>query len=203
MLNHSLSRRSRAALTATLAAIAIAATPALAHADPPFIPTTQPDSEPLETELLHACPVDGSSTFEDSWGWARSGGRRHKGVDIIADRGTPIVAVRAGSAQFKTSGLGGRSIWLTTDDGDKFFYAHLDSWEGEGRDVQAGDVIGYVGSSGNAHGTHLHFETWPDDRAENPFPHTLGACVPTPSELADARDRLIDAGSSTPFTSRG
>ena len=112
---------------------------------------------------------------------------------MIADRGTPVVAVRDGYAQFKTNGLGGRAIWLTADNGDKFYYAHLDSWEGESRDVTAGDLIGYVGSSGNARGPHLHFETLPGGSVENPYPHTLGACVPTPGELADARNRLNDA----------
>lgn len=135
--------------------------------------------------LLDACPIDGSSTFEDSWGWSRSGGRRHQGVDLIAERGTPIVAVRDGYAQFKNSGLGGRAVWLTTDDGDKFYYAHLDAWEGENRDVVAGELIGYVGSSGNAKGPHLHFETLPGGATENPFPHTLGACVPPPEPVVN------------------
>ena len=136
-----------------------------------------------DDRLLDSCPIGGSSTFEDSWGWARSGGRRHEGVDIIAERGTPVIAVRDGWAQFKNSNLGGRSIWLTTPDGDRFFYAHLDAWEGDSRDVRAGDVIGYVGSSGNAGGPHLHFETQPDGHVENPFPHTLQACVPPLEDL--------------------
>jgi len=186
----SLSRRSRAALTAAFAAVAITALPAVAHAEP------RPTRAPAETAsdetaaLLDACPISGPSTFEDSWGWARSGGRRHEGIDMIADRGTAIVAVRDGYAQFKSNRLGGRSIWLTAPNGDKFYYAHLDSWEGESRDVTAGDLIGYVGSSGNARGPHLHFETLPGGSVENPFPHTFGACVPTPAELAAALDRL-------------
>jgi murein DD-endopeptidase MepM/ murein hydrolase activator NlpD len=173
----------------TLTALTLTALPSVAHAEP------RPSHAPAldePTALLDVCPISGSATFEDSWGWARSGGRRHEGVDMIADRGTAIVAVRDGSAQFKTSGLGGRAVWLTADNGDKFYYAHLDSWEGESRDVAAGDLIGYVGSSGNARGPHLHFETLPGGSVENPFPHTLGACVPTPSELADARNRLND-----------
>ena len=152
------------------------------HADLAAIETDDAVSPSLSPTtprpLLRACPIDGPATFEDSWGWARSGGRRHQGVDIIADRGIPVLAVRDGSAHFKDSRLGGRSIWLTTDDGDRFFYAHLDAWEGSGRDVVAGEVIGYVGSTGNAHGPHLHFEVHPDGRVENPYPHTVGACVP-------------------------
>lgn len=190
---HGLSRRSRAGISAALAALSITASPTLAHANPPTVRIVDALADGDDAELLGACPIAGPSTFEDSWGWARSGGRRHEGVDLIADRGTSIVAVRDGYAEFKTSGLGGRAIWLTADDGDTFYYAHLDSWEGDSREVRAGDVIGYVGSSGNARGPHLHFETMPAGRVENPFPHTLAACVPTPGELADARNRLIDA----------
>ena len=192
MLTLSLSRRSRAALTVAIAAVTITARPTVASAEPR--PTHAPDDTTLDAAdaLLDVCPIDGAATFEDSWGWARSGGRRHEGVDMIADRGTPVVAVRDGYAQFKKNGLGGRAIWLTAGNGDKFYYAHLDTWQGESRDVTAGDLIGYVGSSGNARGPHLHFETLPDGRVENPYPHTLGTCVPTPSELADARNRLND-----------
>lgn len=145
-----------------------------------------------DSPALDACPLSGPSTFEDSWGWPRSGGRSHEGVDMIADRGTPVTAVRDGFAQFKSNSLGGRAIWLTAPNGDKFYYAHLDSWEGASRDVRAGELIGYVGSTGNAHGTHLHFETLPGGNVENPFAHTLAACVPTPADLAAAANRLND-----------
>jgi murein DD-endopeptidase MepM/ murein hydrolase activator NlpD len=199
MLTHSLSRRTRAALGAAIAALAITALPALAHAEPRATHATDELTIGTPSALLDVCPISGASTFEDSWGWARSGGRRHEGVDMIAERGTAIVAVRDGYAQFKTNGLGGRAIWLTAPDGDKFYYAHLDSWEGESRDVMAGDLIGYVGSSGNARGAHLHFETLPSASVENPFPHTLQACVPTPEELANAGSRLNDAAFRTRF----
>lgn len=163
----------------------------------------QPPAELRRTDepLLDACPVDGSSTFEDSWGWPRSGGRRHEGVDMIAARGTPLVAVRDGFAEFTQSGLGGRAVWLLTDDGDEFYYAHLDAWEGQSRDVLAGDVIGYVGSSGNARGPHLHFETQPGGHVENPFPHMLGACVPPPApDVNGTAGRVLDEGPSAEAT---
>jgi len=198
MLTHKFSRS--AAALAGLAATAAAVLPAGAtHAEQPSVAATletttsdaiTPDgtshdagSARRSDPLLDACPLAGPSTFEDSWGWARSGGRSHEGVDMLADRGTPITAVRDGFAQFKTNGLGGRAIWLTAANGDRFYYAHLDDWEGESRDVEAGELIGYVGSSGNAGGPHLHFETLPAGNVENPYGHTLNACVPSPVPL--------------------
>ena len=195
MLTHTLARLTRAGLAASIATITLAALPDAAHAefrsDQVSIVADAPDP------LLDACPIAGPSTFEDSWGWARSGGRRHEGVDIIAGRGTPIVAVRDGFAQFKNNRLGGRAIWLTAENGDKFYYAHLDDWEGESRVVEAGELIGYVGSSGNARGSHLHFETLPGGNVENPYPHALGACVPTPAELAAAQRPVNELASRT------
>ncbi|MFK8025801.1 MAG: M23 family metallopeptidase [Ilumatobacter sp.] len=139
-----------------------------------------------DAPLLDACPVDGSSTFEDSFGWARSGGRSHQGVDLIAARGTPVVAVRDGFANLKTSRLGGRAAWLTTPEGDEFYYAHLDDWNGESRDVMAGELIGWVGSTGNARGAHLHFEAHPGGDLVNPYPATHLVCVAIPAAIVDA-----------------
>ena len=192
MSPESRSHRSLVALVATILAATLVALPAVAHAEPRPTRATEETTSHATAPLLDACPIDGAATFEDSWGWSRSGGRRHEGIDMLADRGTPIVAVRDGYAGFKTNGLGGRAIWLTAENGDRFYYAHLDRWEGESRDVVAGELIGYVGSSGNARGPHLHFETLPDGQVENPFPHALGACVPTPGELAATRNRLND-----------
>jgi murein DD-endopeptidase MepM/ murein hydrolase activator NlpD len=139
------------------------------------------------------CPLDGDSQFSDSWGDSRSGGRRHEGVDMLAERGTPVVAVLAGFAEFKNTRAGGKSVWLTTSSGDKFFYAHLDEWEGESREVAQGELVGYVGSTGNAGGPHLHFEVRPGGRAVNPYPPTAAACAP------DAENELsvaAEAGST-------
>lgn len=96
-----------------------------------------------------------------------------------ADHNTPVVAVRDGSAEFKRSNLGGNAIWLTTDAGERFYYAHLDDWEGDSREVRAGEVIGYVGQTGNARGDHLHFETRAGQDAINPFPFVERLCGPT------------------------
>lgn len=126
--------------------------------------------------VLDACPVSGTTLYVDGWGDGRSGGRRHEGVDMEAPRGTPVLAVRDGFAEFKRSNLGGNAIWLTAASGERFYYAHLDVWEGESRSVVAGDVIGYVGQTGNARGNHLHFETRAGEVAVNPYPFVEDVC---------------------------
>ena len=136
---------------------------------------------------LGACPVGGASEYIDSWGDARSGGRRHEGVDMTGQRGTPVLAVRGGDAEFKRSNLGGNAIWLVTPAGERFYYAHLDAWEGTSRTVSAGEVIGYVGSTGNARGDHLHFETRVSDEAFNPYPLVSQACAPRPVVVPSPR----------------
>ena len=107
------------------------------------------------------CPVAGPNAFGDTWGAPRSGGRTHQGVDMMSPGGTPLVAVVAGDVTMKTNALGGNVVWLTGVDGAKYYYAHLAAWEGGSRSVSAGEVIGYVGSTGNTSANHLHFEIHP------------------------------------------
>ena len=150
------------------------------------------DGPSAAVSVLDACPVEGEHEFEDSWGWARGGGRRHQGVDLIAERGTPVVAVRDGELEHTQSSRGGRSAWLITGEGLRFYYAHLDDWIGEERTVEAGDVIGTVGSTGNAHGPHLHFEIRPGRTAINPYVHTVDACGPRTG--TEAEGDSLDGG---------
>jgi murein DD-endopeptidase MepM/ murein hydrolase activator NlpD len=165
LFNHPVLRRALLAVLIPGGAF-LAPAPASAH-------STAPQTT---VAALDACPVAGQSDFVDSWGDARSSGRRHEGVDMAAERGTPVLAVRDGDAEFKRSRLGGNAIWLVTASGERFYYAHLDGWEGESRSVTAGEIIGYVGNTGNAKGDHLHFETRAGDEAVNPYPFTERAC---------------------------
>jgi murein DD-endopeptidase MepM/ murein hydrolase activator NlpD len=139
-----------------------------------------------------ACPVDGPRSFTNDWGNGRSGFRFHLGTDMFAARGTPVVAVAPGVARRTLSSKGGISVWLESDAGVAYYYAHLASWAGDwagggagdgptgGRRVDRGEAVGFVGDSGNAAGgpTHLHFQVHPaGGGAVNPFSIVLFACT--------------------------
>lgn len=110
-------------------------------------------------------PVAGIAVahLSDTWGNARSQGRRHEGIDIMAKRGTPVHAAVGGTiAKLFKSGLGGITVYQF-DPTKRFilYYAHLDRYAAGlkvGDEVKQGQVIAYVGSTGNATTPHLHFE---------------------------------------------
>jgi murein DD-endopeptidase MepM/ murein hydrolase activator NlpD len=142
-------------------------------------------------------PVAGVSyhDLQDSFGDPRSGGRSHMGIDIFAPRWTAAVACVDGYVTAIDNGArAGRSLWLVGNDRRAFFYAHLQQWADgiyDGMPVRAGEVIGYVGNSGNAAGspTHLHFET--RDRGGNtvnPY-HVLVRAEPVDRPIQVARNR--------------
>lgn len=139
-------------------------------------------------------PVVGIETtrLRDNWGVSRDGGRRrHRGIDIFAPRGRELVAVADGYISFiGDQGKGGHVVWLRTPSGYSFYYAHLEKWAPgiyEGMQVRAGDLLGYVGTTGNAKGSspHLHFSVHdPNDEAVNPYPllkfsQFVSSAVPT------------------------
>ncbi|MFN3255363.1 MAG: peptidoglycan DD-metalloendopeptidase family protein [Ilumatobacter sp.] len=116
------------------------------------------------------CPILGSG-YGDTWGAARSGGRRHQGVDMIAPAGVPIYAVTSGYVTFKQNRLGGNAASLMGDNGNRYYFAHFSRYEGSSRRVAAGDIIGYNGKTGNTTTNHLHFELRPGAGLNvNPYP---------------------------------
>ncbi len=127
---------------------------------------------------LRTCPVKGNHDFIDSWGFPRSGGRRHKGVDILARIGTPIVSPVNGVVTFRSNRVGGRSFHLTDEYGNYYYGTHLSGYGDTEGEVRAGQVIGYVGDDGNAAGIpHLHFEIHPGGRGNPINPYTDSAAV--------------------------
>jgi len=131
-------------------------------------------------------PVVGVQPYElaNSWGDSRDGGKRkHKGIDIFAPKGTAVVAVTDGVISYiGEQPKGGNCLWLTTEDGTSFYYAHLDRWASglyEGIEVRSGDLLGYVGNTGNARTTpsHLHFGVNDNDEMVNPYPILTHAAV--------------------------
>lgn len=130
---------------------------------------------------LYACIHDYNS-FRDTWGAPRSGGRAHKGVDVMAPYGVPVYAFTNGRISRLTSGgLGGISLYMWGDDGNEYFYTHLAGYAAgiySGKRVEAGEHIAINGDTGNARGTpHVHFEVHPGGGgAVNPYPYMAAAC---------------------------
>jgi murein DD-endopeptidase MepM/ murein hydrolase activator NlpD len=128
-----------------------------------------------------SCPVSRPFSFVDSWGAPRSGGRAHKGVDIMNPMGNRVHAVVDGVVSRQNyNSLGGISLYLQGDDGNEYYYAHLSRYASRtGQRVKAGELIAYNGATGNAawSGPHVHFELHPGGSgATNPYPFVKAAC---------------------------
>lgn len=112
-------------------------------------------------------PVYGPAGFADTFAAPRAGVGWHHGADIFAPLGAPVLAVAEGTLfSVGRNRLGGNRLWLRDRQGNEFYYAHLAAYSplaANGARVQAGDVIGFVGNTGDAHTTpyHLHFEIHP------------------------------------------
>lgn len=141
-------------------------------------------------------PVMGVSakSLKDSWGAPRGGGRSHQGIDIMAPAGTPVLAATSGRiVRLYDSDRGGTSLYQVDDREEHiFYYAHLDRYADgirPGMRVRQGQVIAYVGATGNAPVPHLHFEIqrpnsirqWWRGKAFNPYPALRAGVLERPA----------------------
>jgi murein DD-endopeptidase MepM/ murein hydrolase activator NlpD len=149
--------------------------------------SADPPSQPAAPTARLAFPVLGfedaplRDTFDE-----RRGVRRHHALDIMAPRGTPVVAADDGRvAKLLRNPIGGITLYQFDREGSRvYYYAHLQSYApgiAEGREIRRGDLLGFVGSTGNAtaHAPHLHFavyelgdgdKRWWKGRPVNPYP---------------------------------
>lgn len=132
---------------------------------------------------IYACIMEPPYHFRDTWGAPRSGGRRHKGTDVMAPYNAKVYAFTHGRiSRISTSRLGGLGLYLWGDDGVEYYYAHLaDIAPGiyVGKRVEAGEWVALNGNSGNARGgvPHVHFEVHPGGGAPvNPYPWLAAVC---------------------------
>jgi murein DD-endopeptidase MepM/ murein hydrolase activator NlpD len=154
----------------------------------PVIRRAPPALTPPLTAGGYVFPVYGPSSWSDTFGAPRAAPVAwHHGIDIFAALGAPLLAVADGTLfSVGWNDLGGYRLWLQDTEGNEFYYAHLSAFSTlavEGAQVKAGDVIGFVGSTGDAEGTpyHLHFEIHPvslksqgyDASAVNPTTYLL------------------------------
>jgi murein DD-endopeptidase MepM/ murein hydrolase activator NlpD len=137
---------------------------------------TKPSISTISKSLVF--PVASKRSFVGSfWGAVRDGGKRkHEGIDIFARKGTPVVAIFDGIIVSRgTTPRGGKVLWLqSTQHSVTAYYAHLDHQKVKaGQFVRKGEVIGTVGTTGNAKYTppHLHFGIYKYTGAVNPFPY--------------------------------
>jgi murein DD-endopeptidase MepM/ murein hydrolase activator NlpD len=132
----------------------------------------------------------GSQTVSNTWHAPRPGGRRHEGQDIFARRGTPVVAAADGVVVRLGGGaLGGNAVFVAGRGRRTYYYAHLDRYAGVavGQIVRQGDVLGYVGNTGNAWNTppHLHFGVYTATGPIDPLPLMAGAPTREPELAGD------------------
>jgi murein DD-endopeptidase MepM/ murein hydrolase activator NlpD len=175
-----------------------------------YKPGTMPSPGDVSVKLVKfpgaVFPVDGKFWYSDDYGVPHPGLGNHTGCDIFAVKGTPLVAVQDGTIEeLRWRSLGGNSLHLVNDNGDYFYYAHLDRYAdglSNGQRVSAGEVIGYVGNTGNARTTapHTHFEVHPGSGGPvNPFPYLeLWRGGKVANDLTGAADgsSTTDAGES-------
>jgi murein DD-endopeptidase MepM/ murein hydrolase activator NlpD len=141
--------------------------------------TPVPNPQPPVSSGGIVCPLAGPFTHTDDFNAPRAVGGVHRANDLIASTGTPVLAAASGTVDHRNSSVGGLSAHLKGDNGDYYFYTHLNGYENVGAGhVTAGTVIGYVGMTGNAPIPHLHFEIHRNGYGNytNPYGPVRAAC---------------------------
>lgn len=145
------------------------------------IPQVGPTTPDAAAAAKYVFPVFGTSAnFSSDYGAPRAGTGWHQGNDIFAPIGVPVLAVADGVlSKVGVNTLGGNRLWLTDDLGNAYYYAHLSGYAAHVKDgvrVRGGEIIGFVGNTGQAITTppHLHFEIHPGDGPSvDPYPYLL------------------------------
>ena len=150
-----------------------------------FVYTLAAETPPAA--LPHPLSARPAPRLVNSWGNPRTGGRRHEGIDIFAPKDTPVRSTTRGIVtRVGTNRLGGQTVWILGPGLERHYYAHLNRYGAfrEGDRVEAGEIIGYTGNTGNARGgpAHLHYGIYARGGSLNPFPRLA-------SESADALSR--------------
>jgi hypothetical protein len=171
---------------------------------PPEIVRPAPEVTARLTRGGYVFPVFGTAAFGDTFGAFRAdvAGKWHHGEDLVAPLGTPLLAVADGTLfSVGWNDIGGWRLWLRDDGGNEFYYAHLDAYSPlavAGRRVSAGDVIGFMGDSGDAEGglPHLHFEIHPIEHLSLGYD---GAVAPYPFLIAWRRAEDVSFASGRQY----
>jgi murein DD-endopeptidase MepM/ murein hydrolase activator NlpD len=184
---------------------------------PPELVRNAPEVTARLTNGGYVFPIFGTAAFGDTFGAFRGdvAGKWHHGEDLVAPAGTPLLAVADGTLfSVGWNDIGGWRLWLRDDGGNEFYYAHLDAYSPlavAGRRVKAGDVLGFVGDSGDAEGglPHLHFEIHPVeflslgyDGAVAPYPFLIAWRRAEDVSFASGRQYLVTGtGNGLPVAS--
>jgi hypothetical protein len=183
---------------------------------PPVVREPPADVDPQLTAGGYVFPVYGPASFTDDFSAARAFTGWHHGNDVFAPLGAPVLAVTDGTLFLVGwNDVGGNRLWLRDAAGNEFYYAHLSAFSPlaqDGAQVKAGDVVGFVGTTGDAVGTppHLHFEIHPRgllwlgyDGVIDPFAYLIawrrlvdiafGGWTPPPGEAPPAGAVLLEA----------
>ena len=162
---------------------------------PPLVRRPPPGIAPRFTRAGYVFPVYGPASYIDSFRAGRANTGWHHGADIFAIRGAPVLAITAGTLfSVGWNDVGGNRLWIRDRKGNEYYYAHMQGFSPlavNGAQVRAGDVVGFVGNSGDAQTTptHLHFEIHPLELLSLGYDGVIN-----PTEALDAWRRLEDVG---------